>query len=76
MTITEILSIIHKERIELEIYEQLHQWLLSDRSEWIDRCMEAESTVKAVGKIADKTKDVNAIKDLCDSHIEFWTKDN
>lgn len=74
MTITEILSIIHKERVELEVYEQLHQWLLSDRSELIDRCMEAESTVKAVGKIADETKDVNAIKNLCDNHIEFWNE--
>ena len=72
MTITEILSIIHRERIELEVYEQLHQWLLTDRSEWIDRCMEAESTVKAVGKIADKTRDVNAIKDLCESYTEFY----
>lgn len=71
MTITEILSIIHKERVELEIYEQLHQWLLLDRSELIDRCMEAELTVKAVRKIADETKDVNAIKNLCDNHIEF-----
>lgn len=74
MTITEILSIIHKERVELEIYEQLHQWLLSDRSELIDRCMEAELTVKAVRKIADETKDVNAIKNLCDNHIEFWNE--
>lgn len=72
MTITEILSIIHKERIELEVYEQLHQWLLTDRSEWIDRCMEAESTVKAVGKIADKTRDINAIKNLCESYTEFY----
>lgn len=74
MTITEILSIIHKERVELEIYEQLHRWLLSDRSELIDRCMEAELTVKAVRKIADETKDVNAIKNLCDNHIEFWNE--
>lgn len=76
MTITEILSIIHKERVELEVYEQLHQWLLEDRVEWTNRCMEAESTVKAIGKIVDKTKDLGAIKDLCDSHIEFWTKDS
>lgn len=74
MTITEILSIIHKERVELEIYEQLHRWLLSDRSELIGRCMEAELTVKAVRKIADETKDVNAIKNLCDNHIEFWNE--
>ena len=36
--------------------------------------MEAELTVKAVGKIAYETKDVNAIKNLCDNHIEFWNE--
>jgi hypothetical protein len=70
MTITEILATIHEERVELEIYEALHTWMLNDRAEWIDRAMESEATVKAVGKIANNSNNKNAalegIANLCD----------
>ena len=56
MTITEILTEIHKQRVELEICQELQRWLLNDRSEWIDRAMDAESTVRAIGKIAKENK--------------------
>ncbi len=55
MTITEILEEIHKERVELEVCQALQQWLLNDRTQWIDRAMESESTVKAIKNIATKT---------------------
>lgn len=55
MTITEILNEIHKERVELEVYQALQQWLLDDRKEWIGRAMESEATVRAVRNIAMKT---------------------
>ena len=45
MSITEILEEIHKQRVELEICQELQRWLLDDRAEWIDRAMDAESTV-------------------------------
>lgn len=55
MTITEILNIIHNERVELEVCQALQQWLLNDRAEWIDRAMDSAATVKAIKKIANNT---------------------
>lgn len=55
MSITEILQEIHNERVELEIYQALEQWLLEDRKEWINRAMESEATVRAIQNIATKT---------------------
>ena len=48
MSITEILTEIHKQRVELEICQELQRWFLNDRAEWIDRAMDAESTVRAI----------------------------
>lgn len=74
MTITEILTEIHKERVELEVCQELQCWLIEDRSTWIDRAMDAESTVRAIGKIAKKNKNKNSAIDgiinICDSAIE------
>lgn len=55
MTITEILTEIHKQRVELEVCQELQRWLLDDRASWIDRAMDAESTVRAIRNIATKT---------------------
>lgn len=55
MTITEILNTIHEERVELEIYQALQQWILDDRNKWIDRATESEATVRAVKNIATRT---------------------
>ena len=74
MSITEILTEIHKQRVELEICQELQRWLLDDRATWIDRAMDAESTVRAVGKIAKENKNKNSAIDgiisICDSVIE------
>ena len=74
MTITEILTEIHKQRVELEICQELQRWLLNDRAEWIDRAMDAESTVRAIEKIAKENKNKNSAIDgiinICDSAIE------
>ena len=74
MTITEILTEIHKQRVELEICQELQRWLLDDRAEWIDRAMDAESTVRAIGKIVKENKNKNSaidgIVNICDSAIE------
>ena len=45
MTITEILNIIHEERVELEIFEALSKWMINDRAEWTSRAMDAEATI-------------------------------
>lgn len=51
----QILDEIHKERVEIEVYQALQQWLLDDRIKWIDRVIESEAAVKAVKNIATKT---------------------
>lgn len=56
MTITEVLNIIHKERIELEIFEALSEWMIKDRSSWIDKAMEQQSVISAINKIAKENK--------------------
>ena len=74
MTITEILTEIHKQRVELEVCQELQRWLLDDRATWIDRTMNAESTVRAIGKIAKENKNkssaIDGIINICDSAIE------
>ena len=74
MTITEILTEIHKQRVELEVCQELQRWLLDDRAEWIDRAMDAESTVRAIGKNAKENKNkssvIDGIVNICDSAIE------
>ena len=69
MTITEILNIIHKERVELEIFQALSEWMIKDRSSWIVKAMEQKAIVRAVGKIANgnsnKNEAIEGIKNLC-----------
>lgn len=72
MTITEILQEIHKERVELEIVQALQQWLLNDRSQWIDRAMDSESTIRAIRSIATKT---TSPKDALEGIINLCTED-
>ena len=74
MSITEILTEIHKQRVELEICQELQRWLLDDRASWIDRAMDVESSVRAIGKIAKENKNkssaIDGIVNICDSAIE------
>lgn len=74
MTITEIMNEIHKERVELEIFEALSQWMIDDRRDWTERAMDAEATVKAIGKIAkensNKNDAIDGIINLCESSLE------
>ena len=69
MTITEILNITHKERVELEIFEALSEWMIQDRSSWIDEAMEQKAIVRAIGKIvnenSNKNEVIEGIKNLC-----------
>lgn len=69
MTITEILNEIKEQRVELEIYQALQQWIIDDRNAWIDRAMDSESTVRIIGKIAygnkNKTEALKGIQDIC-----------
>lgn len=69
MTITEILNVIHKERVELEIFQALSSWMIEDRSAWIDEAMEQKSIVRTINKIANgnpnKNEAIEGIKNLC-----------
>lgn len=73
MTLNEILSAIHEQHIELEIYQELHNWILKDRSNLIDKYMNNTSTIHAIKNIATKnTNSKNALKgiiELCDDDI-------
>ena len=69
MTITEILNIIHKERVELKIFEALSEWMIKDRAAWIDEAMEQKAIIRAIGKIingnSNKNEAIEGIKNLC-----------
>lgn len=74
MTITEILNTIHNERVELEIFQALSEWMVADRASWIEEAMEQKATIRAIGKIAEKNPNKNdAIKgiiNLCEVEDE------
>ena len=69
MTITEIINIIHKERVELEVFQHLSDWMIKDRASWIDDAMEQRAVIRAISKIADnnpnKNEAITGIKNLC-----------
>ena len=74
MAVTEVLTGRHKGGVELDICQDVQRWLLDDRAEWIDRAMDAESTVRAIGKIAKENKNkssaIDGIVNICDYAIE------
>ena len=55
-TIEKIMNIIHTERVELEIFELLSEWMIKDRNKWIDRAMDDEAIIRAINKIATQNK--------------------
>ena len=69
MTTTEILNTIHKERVEVEIFQALSSWIVEDRSAWIDEAIEQKSTVRVINKIVNgnpnKNEVIEGIKKLC-----------
>lgn len=71
MTLIEILTEIKKNRVELEVYQELHKWIIADRKKWIDRTNEVCSSLRVIDKFANaniKTKDaIEAIRLICDS---------
>ena len=80
MTITEILNIIHNERMELEIFQALSEWMIKDRAAWIDEAMDQKAIIRAVGKIANKNPNKNeaieGIKNLCsDEKYNMFSKE-
>lgn len=74
MTISEVLNVIHHERIELEVFEALTRWMIDDRAFWIDEAMEGKAIINAIGKVAEnnsnKTDAIEGIKNLCRSEEE------
>lgn len=73
MTTTEILNIIHKERVESEVFQYLSDWMVKDRASWIYEAMEQRAIVRTIGKIADnpnKKEAIVGIKNLCMDEVE------
>lgn len=70
MTLTEILNEIKNQRVELEVYQELQKWIIADRAAWIDRAMDSESSIRAIGKIANGNKNtkeaIEGIKAICE----------
>lgn len=70
MTITEILNEIREQRVELEVYQELQKWIIEDRAAWIGRAMDSESSIRAIGKIANGNKNtkeaIEGIKAISD----------
>lgn len=73
MSITEILNIIHKERVELEVFQCLSDWMVNDRASWIDEAMEQKAVIRAISKIVDnpnKNEAITGIKNLCMDEVD------
>ena len=39
MRITEILTEIHKQRVELEVCQELQRWLLNENAKWANKAI-------------------------------------
>lgn len=72
MTSTQILNEIYSEGLQMEIYEELHKWLLNDRKRLNKKCSEAISTIKVAKKLMDgegsNTQKIHSIKNLCSDY--------
>ena len=68
MTIDEILNIIHKEQVELEVFQSLSDWMVKDRATCIDKIKEQREVIRLINKVAsytDKKAAIKGVKNLC-----------
>ena len=69
MTISDILSEIHNENVEVEIYKALSEWMILDRQQNIVKLAKCKSTIRAINKIANnnpnKKEALDGIINLC-----------
>ena len=72
MTLPEILSIIHEQGIENEVFELLTQWMIEDRYNKMKKVEESAATIRAINKIATQNKNVKQAIDgiICLSESE------
>ena len=67
MTITEILTEIHKQRVELEVCQELQRWLLNENAKWANKAIDHEKTIQAILDIAteNQTNSLDEIMSIC-----------
>ena len=72
MTLPEILSIIHEQGVENEVFELLTQWMIEDRYNKMKKVEESAATIRAINKIATQNKNVKQAIDgiICLSESE------
>ena len=58
MTITEIISIIHEQGVEDEVFELLTQWMIEDRHNKMVKIEESEATIRAINRVATQHKNL------------------
>lgn len=65
MNISEIINEIHNNHIEIEVYDILHDWLLSDVKTLDRKLIEKKAIIRAVEKIAANTTNAkNALEGI------------
>lgn len=72
MKLSEILSIIHEQGVENEVFELLTQWMIEDRYNKMKKVEESAATIRAINKIATQNKNVKQAIDgiICLSESE------
>lgn len=69
MTASDILSEIHNENVEVEIYKALSEWMMFDRQQNIVELARCKSTIRAINRIANnnpnKKEALDGIINLC-----------
>lgn len=74
MSITEIINIIHQQRVENEVFELLTQWMIEDRYNKMKKLGEREAIIRAINKIATQNKNakqaIDGIINLSGNEVE------
>lgn len=69
----EILGIIHKKGIEVEVFKALSTWLVNDRETQIKESEQQKAIIRTIGKIANKNPNrseaLDGVKALCESEL-------
>jgi len=58
MKISEIMTAIHQQGVENEVFELLTQWMIEDRYNKMVKIGENEATIRAINKIATQNKNL------------------
>ncbi len=63
MKISEIMTAIHQQGVENEVFELLTQWMIEDRYNKMKKIGESEATIRAIHRIATQNKNTKQAVD-------------